>query len=470
VAVEVGFSGRNPYSRSLIERIRMSKDTQWRRLLVWIGVVVVAALGVGLPQTHFVPSKTLLASVSALAGGAGFGAAVYCLAIFVLERKVSTLFVAVAFSALGSGSVLQVIIDFRGPHYAASGWVGGAAWLIASVLFLGSAYSDTKLPAVHRLQSLRHLAAAGAAVLAFPVAVLPYVIDKTLPGSLSSSVFDAAAHHHVDNALGLGAAVLMCAALRANHRRYVSGADGLAGLLCYFLAAAAAGLLFSTFAADRFDTWATVALICIAGAWTALVVGNGIENAFAHKEAGDRLEELETLHDVSWSLVGAGTVAELLDMFVSTLVTKLGAKIAAVYLADEPHGLQLVAIRGSEEAPVGKTYPLVSDKPFPGFHSGHTARAYASRQVQIANDVFVDVEFVPWRFIAQDDGCAASIPLVDQDKCIGVLDVYFADSTELSATRLRLLATIAAAGTSAVEFALSRQPAVQSQNDAELAA
>jgi len=47
---------------------------------------------------------------------------------------------------------------------------------------------------------------------------------------------------------------------------------------------------------------------------------------------------------------------------------------------------------------------------------------------------------------------------VDQDKCLGVLNVYFSHAADLSATRLRLLATIAAAGTSAVEFALARQP------------
>jgi len=203
----------------------------------------------------------------------------------------------------------------------------------------------------------------------------------------------------------------------------------------------------------------------MAGAWAALVVGNGIENAFAHKEAQDRLDELETLHDVSWSLVGAGTVGELLDLFVSTLVNKLGARIAAVYLADEPNWLRLAAVCGSDEATVGIRYPLISDRPYPGFHSGHTAKAYASRHVQIANDVFVDVEFVPWRIIAQDDGCAVSIPLVDKDRCIGVLNVYFAEATEVSATRLRLLATVAAAGTSAVEFALSRQPASESEEE-----
>ena len=69
----------------------------------------------------------------------------------------------------------------------------------------------------------------------------------------------------------------------------------------------------------------------------------------------------------------------------------------------------------------------------------------------------VDVEFVPWRVVAQNDGCAASIPLVDHDVCTGVLNAYFSDATQLTTARLRLLATIAAAATSAIEFALSKE-------------
>lgn len=457
MAVEVGFAERNPYSRSLVERIRMSKDTQWRRLLIWTVVLVSAALAVGLSQPHFIPSKTLMAVLSALAGGAGFGAAVYCLAIFVLERKVATLFAAVAFSALGSGSVLQAVIDFSRTTYAVSDWIAGASWLVAGVLLLGQAHSQTKLRAASRVQSLQQLVLAGAAVAAFPLSVMPYALTGTAYGRFASSVFEAAAAHSMDNVISLAAGLLLAGAISANHRRYMTQNDGLAGLLCYFLSAAAAGLLFAAFSSQRFDSLATVSLVCIAASWLALVSGNGVENAFAHKEAGDRLEELETLHDVSWSLVGAGTVSELLDLFVSTLVSKMGAKIAAVYLSDGPDKLKLAAISGNNEADVGHVYPLISERPYPGFHTGHTARAYASRQVQIANDVFVDVEFVPWKVIAQDDGCAASIPLMDQEHCIGVLDVYFPDSRQLSATRLRLLATIAASGTSAVQFALARQ-------------
>lgn len=457
MAVEVGFSGRNPYSRSLFERIRMSKETQWRRLLIWSAAVVATSLAVGFGRLHSSPSETVQVSVTAVAAGAAFGAAVYCLAIFALERRLRALFAATAFSALGSGTILQAAVDLHGSPPAAYSWIATLGWLFAGALFLGEAHSSSKWRATSRLQAIGQLSVAGVAVVAFPLAVLPHVLDITYFCNLSSSVSAAGACRIVDTALGLGAAALICAALRANHRRYMAETDGLAGLLCYFLIACVAGLLFYCASAARFDRWSTISQMCFMWSWIVLVVGNGIENAFAHKEAGERLEELETLHDVSWSLVGAATVKELLDLFVSTLVNKLGARIAAVYLAEDSPSLELAAICGSDETPVGKKYPLVSDKPYPGFHSGHTAKAFASKQVQIANDVFVDVEFVPWKVVAQDDGCAASIPLVDNDVCIGVLNVYFSDAADLTTTRLRLLATIAAAATSAVEYALSKQ-------------
>lgn len=471
MAVEMGFTGRNPYSRSLFERIRMSKETQWRRLLVWAVVVVAASVTVGFLTPRSTPSTIVQVSVTVLIAGAAFGSAVYCLAIFALDRRLRALFAATAFSALGSGTILQAAVDLHGSPPAPYSWIANLAWLFAGALFLGEANSRSRWRPVSKSQSIIQLLTAAVGVLAFPLAVLPYVLDITYFSLLSGSVAAAAASRIVDTALGLGTALLVFGAFRANHRRYMDEGDGLAGLLCYFLVACGIGLLFYSGSAARFDRWSTMSEVCFISSWIALVVGNGIENAFAHKEAGERLEELETLHDVSWSLVGAATVRELLDLFVSTLVNKMGARIAGVYLGDEGRSLRLAAIAGSDHVEVGSSYSLVNDRPYAGFNTGHTARAFVSRQVQIADDVFVDVEFVPWQTVAEDDGCAASIPLVNKDQCIGVLNVYFSEAGDLNATRLRLLATIAAAATSAVENALSKQVEQMSEaQDISLAA
>lgn len=244
----------------------MSRETQWRRLLIWTAVVVVVAVIFGVTHPRFIPSRIVLSAMSALASGAGFGAAAYCLALFVLERRVNTLFAAVAFSALGSGSVLQVIVDFRGAQYAVSGWIASAAWLNAAVLLLGAGCSQSVLRASTRLQSIRQMMVAGTAVAAFPIAVMPYVLDTSLPGSLNASVFAAAAQYRVDNVLGLIAALTMAAAIGVNHRRYMSGGDGLAGLLCHFLTASGAGLLFTAFSSGRFGVFSSMSFACFLGA------------------------------------------------------------------------------------------------------------------------------------------------------------------------------------------------------------
>lgn len=461
MAVQTGFVGANPYSRTLIERIRLSKETQWRRLLIWGGAIFASCSAVGLllPNGYYVPDRVMQASMAVLAGGAGFGAAAYCLAIFVLQRKIRPLFAATAFSAIGTGAILQVVVDLHGSPPAVHGWINTAAWLIAGLLLVGEAHAKSRWRVANKAQAVAQLLAAGFGVAAFPLAVLPHALDPSYLYRFSSSVPGAAACRLVDTALGILAAALISWALVANYRRYMKNADGLAGLLCYYLVACAIGLLFYSACADRFDRWHTMSQMAFIWSWLALVVGNGIENAFAHKEAHDQLHELEALHDVSWSLVGASNVTELLELFASTLVNKLGAGIAAVYLAKEGNALELGAVCGSDESKPGTRYPLVASGPWPGFHSGHTAKAFSSRQVQVAHDVFVDVEFVPWRVVAQDDGCAVSVPLVDHDECIGVLNTYFSDASQLTNARLRLLATIAAAATSAIEYALSKESA-----------
>jgi len=68
--------------------------------------------------------------------------------------------------------------------------------------------------------------------------------------------------------------------------------------------------------------------------------------------------------------------------------------------------------------------------------------------------VFIDVEFVPWRLIAVHDGCAVSVPLLDQGDALGIVNFYFTDSVLLTRQRLRLLATIAGATTPAIKNAL----------------
>jgi GAF domain-containing protein len=194
--------------------------------------------------------------------------------------------------------------------------------------------------------------------------------------------------------------------------------------------------------------------------WFAIISGFCIENAIMQREAQDRVQELDALHQVSWSIVGVGSLHDLLDMYARTHQEQLGVKVAAVYLADKTADcLELYAIRGPDDCPgaVGTKYPITSENRWPGFNTGHTARAFLSQEVQVANDVFVDVEFIPWRMVAADDGCAVSLPMVFRGKTIGVVNLYYEDSKLLTKQRLRLLSTIAGAAAPAIASAMEKE-------------
>ena len=467
MAVQEGSAGADAYSDSPIDRARMMPgETFWRRLLMWGAAVALASLAVKqfLPATIGAPSLGVLMSLHVLAGIAGLGASAYCFARFTLGRELRYLLAAAAFSALSSGAILQAIADFRAPTPLAHGWLVTSAWLVASLFFVGSAFSQTTWRASGARDTVAQLAFGVLLAATFPLVAVWHAFDPNILYALSRASGGDLLRNLVDIAARALAPVLVTVALVGTYRRLRSVDDRAAALLCYFLLACTLGLISRAASAVRFDQWWAVSQVVAAASWIVLVVGIEVENAFTHREASERLGEQEFLHDVSWALVGAGTCRELLNLFVSTLVDKLGARMAAVYISDaKAANLELAAICGPEEsvAAVGTQYPLISSDRRPGFHTGHTARAFASKEVRIASDVFVDVEFVPWQMIAADDGCAASLPLVDRGTAIGVLSIYFPQSRKVTPQRLKLLATIAAAATPAIQNARAGEEAGQ---------
>jgi GAF domain-containing protein len=232
----------------------------------------------------------------------------------------------------------------------------------------------------------------------------------------------------------------------------------MAGITCYFYIPWALSILARALSVSRFDSWWICSQAMVLHAWMVSLGAVSIENAMSHKEARDRLGELEALHDISWTLVGASGVKELVSILANTLRERLEASIATVYLADASReALEVVAVAGPDIclSSLGKRYAVTSANRFPGFHTGHTARAFVTGKVQVARDVSVDVELVPWRIAAVDDGSAVSLPLVDKGEAWGVLNLYFADHRHLTPQRMKLMMTIAAAASPAIRSAQS---------------
>lgn len=250
----------------------------------------------------------------------------------------------------------------------------------------------------------------------------------------------------------LGACILVV--LCHGHRYTVQG-DRLAGLLAYWGVAAAVATAVGWIAPSLTGgvCWQPEAISALAS--LLLIVGLGAENAMAQREASERLEGLECLHTISWFLVGTDSLQSMLTAFGQALCERLEGEFAAVYLAgDEQSTLTTFAVYGLEEPVrwVGQTHNM-QPQPRRGFHSGRTARALASREIQVVQDIFSDVEFVPWQIVAERDGNIVSVPLLEGSRALGVVNLYFDAARPITDSLLRLLQTIAAAATPAIKNA-----------------
>jgi hypothetical protein len=399
-------------------------------------------------RTICVPDAAILAAVFAFSACAGLGASSYCFAAFVLTKQLRYAMAAVGFFALCGGSVLQAIADTSGPTPALYDWIMTVSWLMAALAFAGASHSRTVMRVSGRLQSLLMSVLAGLLVLGFPMAVLTYALDVTVFYAFSADPARAFAAYLIETSTSIAALSLMLLALYAGCRRALVEGDRPSAATCFFLVPCAAALIARAASLERFDGWWICCEVMTVGAWLAFVVMAGVENARAQQEARDHSREMEALHEISWSLVGTRSIEELPGHLARILQERVGARIVAVYLADAgAQALRVAAVAGPDECrnSVGAVYPVLSTDRRPGFHTGHTARAFLSREMQSACDVFVDVELVPWRIIAGEEGCAVSLPMVEGGEAIGVISFYFSDRRELTPQRLRLLLTIAAA-------------------------
>jgi len=290
-------------------------------------------------------------------------------------------------------------------------------------------------------------------MLGFPLAVLSYAFDFTIFYGFSIFSERILIVYIGEKVVGAISFLLVLIAFKANYRRVVLRRDRISAIMCSFLVPSSFSLLFRTASVVRFDPWWTTGHLLMILAWLAFMVAAGAINALVHKEASDQLSEMETMHKISWSLVGAANIREIPQRLAQMLAHELKAEIVSIYLADNTRqSLRLVAQHGPDECSdrVGIIYPLFSTNHRPGFHSGHTARAFTSGETQVADDVFIDVELVPWRMIAAHDGRAVSLPLIDKRETIGVLTLYFADREQLTPQRLKLLTIIATAVSPAI--------------------
>ena len=254
---------------------------------------------------------------------------------------------------------------------------------------------------------------------------------------------------------GLGTALLVTtfSSVRHNASRFLKTKDPLSLLIArWCVPAGISGLFYAVSHTGVLQGcwWAiNISSVC---AGLVLIIGLNRENADVYEDVQDKINELEALHVVSWDLVGKGTPDGLVEALALALTEHIHAESAAVYLRDSAgNGLRVAAIAGEgiTESHVGRVFLIEGDRR-PGFHSGHTAKAFNECSVVVVESIFADVEFLSWQQLAKQEGIVVSVPIVESGETLGVFNLHFSLLEALSGDKIRLLETIAASAGAAI--------------------
>ncbi|MCX6374995.1 MAG: GAF domain-containing protein [Armatimonadetes bacterium] len=269
--------------------------------------------------------------------------------------------------------------------------------------------------------------------------------------------------------LGLGVIV---AALAAFARRYIEEEDRFSDAFVRSLVLVTAAAVSDMTTQHAYDLAWWISHVFMNLALLTLLIELGHEFGISYANSQSRIEHLEAVHRISSQLGTTLDLRVVLYVLVSDIADLLSARYASVMLVDDAgETLKSVATHGLPESPLRSSEPQqIEENGRPAFHSGHTARAFREKRVCIVDDVFTDVEFVPWKVLAQCDGYAVSAPLVYQDVALGVLTLFFDAHVPLNDERIRLFETLASAAAVSVANAQLYDRALESHpSDADTA-
>ena len=167
-----------------------------------------------------------------------------------------------------------------------------------------------------------------------------------------------------------------------------------------------------------------------------------IENARLFEETLRRLQELETLQNVSAALRQAHTTEEMVPIFVRCAVQAIGANAGSIYLLEESTG-EWVS-RGWMDPAGNWILPPSELRHPPG--DGVTGYVGASGNIYVTEDWRTDplTRVPPQEMPMLEPLCGGvSLPLQAEDQVVGVLHVWYASRHAFSENEKRLLTAIA---------------------------
>ena len=154
---------------------------------------------------------------------------------------------------------------------------------------------------------------------------------------------------------------------------------------------------------------------------------------------------LRTLSEGNQALIHAKCEPELLQAVCRAVVEKGGYRMAWVGYAEQDAGRSIrpVAQAGFDEGYLQQARISWAENEYGQGPSGCAVR---TRQTCLAQNIASDPDMTPWREAAVERGYAASIalPLLQQERCLGVLAIYAAEPEAFDKEEVVLLEEMAA--------------------------
>lgn len=471
-----------PWSDTQEVRVSLSHPYAMRLVFsaIFLGALVIALRVIFNPTTSWPnPTGHALLEICSVLIASGIA---YCLWVqYAVSAEQRILLTTVAVSGLMLGGCAHVVtfVSALGSWGAAekAGLQYYGAWRVAAACLFIAAAGSTAVGSkpYHRRTGLRTLI--GSLVLSLLLASAAIILSRYWPrihevSPNAAVVYQAvrwASSSILTHILPLAATV---AAFMAFARRYMQDEDVFSDSITKCLLLIAIAHVAGIASTGTYDlVWWSSHVFGIA-ALLVLLVKLATEFGASYANAEARIEHLEAVHYISSRISHTLDLRVVMLVLVSDIANMLSARFASVMLSDETgETLSTVATHGLPESPLKSGHPQkVEGSGRPGFHSGHTARAFREKRVCTVDDVHTDVEFVPWRLLAQSDGYAISVPLVYQDVALGILDLFFDKHVPLNDERIRLFETLASAAAVAIANAQLYDTTLQAQSEGAEAA
>ncbi|MEC4687437.1 MAG: GAF and ANTAR domain-containing protein [Nitrospirota bacterium] len=174
-------------------------------------------------------------------------------------------------------------------------------------------------------------------------------------------------------------------------------------------------------------------------------VGGAIENARLYAETMRKAMQLETLSQVSETVVSNRLIQDILQLIVTMTAQMMDSKICSIMLLDQKvNELRIVATQSLSE--------LYRLKPNLKVGQSVSGRAVQGRRPIIVPDVTRDGHYM-YPEIARKEGLCSllSIPMMIRDKAVGVINSYTSMPHAFTGEEVKLMQTVANQAAIAIE-------------------